>query len=291
MSENLVKLQFRHSKGLDLGLDIFPLSDFYARQAKLNHLISAPHSIGFYVLLYTSGGYGKHTVDFNTFELNPHTLAIISKNQIQQFDPAMNLRGFMIIVTEDFIHRALFDLEGTVSRLLFEPITTQAYFLHDAEIMLPHIERLKAEYEKGGGSPEHAPILLRELGLILLKAERLRRLQLSESAQRAEASPRLIAFRDLLQHHFTAHWTAQMYADELGFSKKTLGNLTKKHLNRSPKEVIDQRLLLEIKRMLVHTNLSIKEIAYQVGFEDPSNLNKFFRRVDGTTPSAFRKSG
>lgn len=266
-------------------------ASLYQRQANLNHKITTPHSIGFYMLLYVDAGHGTHTVDFQKFDVAPHTLGVISKNQIQQFDPALVLNGYIILITEDFIHRALFDLAGSVSRLLFEPVTTQAYFLRDAQTMLPHIERLTDEYTQGIDSPEQTPIILRELGLILLKAERLRRAQLSSSMQQAEASPRLIAFRDLLQQHFAGHWTAQMYADALGFSKKTLGNLTRKHLHRSPKEVIDQRLLLEIKRMLVHTDLSIKEIAYQLGFEDPSNLNKFFKRVDGTTPSFFRRKG
>ena len=81
-----------------------------------------------------------------------------------------------------------------------------------------------------------------------------------------------------------------MYADTLGFSKRTLGSITRKHLNRSPKEVIDQRLLLEIKRLLAHTDQSIKEIAFELGFEDPSNINKFFKRMSGSTPSAFRQN-
>lgn len=291
MADPLIKLPFRHSKGRDIGIEVLTFADLYQRQAHLNHEITAPHSIGFYMLLYIEDGQGTHTVDFQTFDVAPHTLAVISKHQIQQFDPALALGGYIILITEDFIHRALFDLAGSVSRLLFEPVTTQAYFLRDAQVMLPHIERLTAEYTDGVESPEQAPIMLRELGLILLKTERLRRAQLTSSMQQAEASPRLVAFRDLLQQHFAAHWTAQMYADALGFSKKTLGNLTRKHLHRSPKAVIDQRLLLEIKRMLVHTDLSIKEIAYALGFEDPSNLNKFFKRVDGSTPSAFRKKG
>ncbi len=291
MPDTLIKLPFRHSKGRSVGIEVLTFAELYKRQVTLDHLITVPHSIGFYMLVYVEDGIGTHTVDFKTFDVAPHTLAVISKNQVQQFDPTMALGGYIILITEDFIHRALFDLEGSVSRLLFEPVTTQAYFLRDAQTMLPHIERLTAEYIQEGNSPEQAPILLRELGLILLKAERLRRSQLSSSLQQAEASPRLIAFRDLLQSHYSEHWTAQMYADALGFSKKTLGNLTRKHLHRTPKEVIDQRLLLEVKRMLVHTDLSIKEIAYQLGFEDPSNLNKFFRRIDGITPSAFRKKG
>ena len=290
MGNDLVNLTFRHSKGFELGLDIFTLSALYERQQSLEHKITEPHSIGFYILIYVESGIGTHTVDFQTFRVEPHTLAIISKHQIQQFDPKLQLQGYIILITEEFLHRALFDLEGNAANLLFEPISTQAHFLQHANSVLPHIHRLTEEYSGTSQDLQHIPILTRELGILLLKAERLRNCQLSESVQLAESSPRLIAFRDLLEQKYNNHWTAGMYADELGFSKKTLGMLTRKHLNRSPKEVIDQRLLLEIKRLLSHTDQSIKEIAIHLGFEDPSNLNKFFKRVQGHTPTTFRKN-
>lgn len=289
MNNNLVKLPFKHSTGAQIGIDIFRLEELYERQSELNHIISEPHLLGFYALLYVSAGEGNHTVDFQTFQVQPHTLAIISKQQIQSFDPDNNLKGYIVLITEEFLHRSLFDLEGSITRLLFEPITTQTYFLRNAESTLPHIHRLIEEYKTGIRETEQVPILTRELGILLLKAERLRRLQLSEQDRNAEASPRLIAFRELLDEHFGKHWTAQMYADALMCSKRTLGSLTRKYLNRSPKEVIDQRMCLEIKRLLAHTDLSVKEIAFKLGFGDPSNLNKFFRRVAGDTPSEFRR--
>lgn len=289
MSHDLIKLPFKHSEGLEIGIEILRLKDLYVRQKSLDHQITDPHRLGFYMLLYVTAGEGHHTVDFQSFPIGPHTLAIVSKHQINQFGGKSVLEGYLILITEDFLQRALFDLEGTLSNLLFEPITTQALFLKEAESVYPHINRLDEEYRSGYPDAQHAPILTRELGILLLKAERLRSQQLPQSVQNAETSVRLIAFRDLLEVYFKKHWTAQMYADTLGFSKRTLGSITRKHLNRSPKEVIDQRLLLEIKRRLAHTDQSIKEIAFALGFEDPSNINKFFKRMSGSTPSAFRQ--
>ena len=287
--KELVQLPFKHSKGLEVGLDILTFEALYQREESLNHRISDPHRTEFYILIYVTSGTGSHTVDFHTFDISPHTLALISKQQINQFDPIFSLHGYIILITEEFLQRALFDLDRITSSLLFEPITTQAYFLRKASSVLPHIERLAEEYHHGQFDSQHVPILTRELGILLLKAERLRHSQLQESVNSAETSPRLIAYRDLLELHFKKHWTAQMYADALGFSTKTLNELSRTHLNRSPKEVIDQRLLLELKRLLAHTDLSIKEIAYDLGFADPSNVNKFFRRMHGSTPSVFRQ--
>ena len=289
VKNELRKLPFTHSRGLEVGIDIFMLEELYDRQSRIDHKITDPHKIGFYLLLYIESGSGIHTVDFEPFQVEPHTLAIISKHQINQFDERLPLKGYIILITEEFIHRSLFDLEGAITNLLFEPITTQAHFFNEAKSVLPHIKRLAEEYKRNLADPQQIPILTRELGILLLKAERLRCNRLSEPAQIAETSLRLIAFRDVLEVHFKDHWTVLQYAEELGFSKKTLGSLTRKHLNRSPKEVIDQRLLLEIKRLLAHTDLTIKEIAIQLGFEDPSNINKFFQRLQRMTPTDFRK--
>ena len=211
MGSDLVNISFRHSKGFELGLDILTLDSLYARQDTLEHSISEPHSVGFHILMYVQSGSGTHTVDFHTFNVQPHTLAIISKHQIQQFDPTLSLEGYMILITEEFLHRALFDLESPLANMLFDPISTQAHFLTHAESVFPHFQRLTEEYRKELYDPQHIPILTRELGILLLKAERLRNHQLSDSDRKTDSSPRLIAFRDLLELNFQKHWTAEMY--------------------------------------------------------------------------------
>ena len=286
INKDLLHVPFIHSEGLSIGIDSFRLEKLYNRT--LDHDISQPHKIGFYALLYITSGIGKHSVDFHSYSIGPHTLVLISKNQVHQFDPEFPLKGYMVVTTEQFIHNALFDLEGDLTRLLFDPISTHAYCLEDAEQTLPHIERLFEEYHQDTEAPEHLPILKREYGLLLLRAERLRKKQLSVQDQEAESSLHMRAFQDLLQMHVRKHWTVQQYAGQLKISTRTLSTLTRRFLNRSPKEIIDQRLLLEMKRLLIHTNISIKEIAHLTGFETPSNMTKFFKRLEGTSPKEFR---
>ena len=88
------------------------------------------------MLLYITEGEGNHTIDFQSFPIAPHTLAIVSKHQVNQFGAQSVLEGFLVLITEEFLQRALFDLEGTVTSLLFEPITTQALFFKRGQIRL-----------------------------------------------------------------------------------------------------------------------------------------------------------
>ena len=78
-------------------------------------------------------------------------------------------------------------------------------------------------------------------------------------------------------------------AKKINVSEKRLNQATSKVLDKSPKELIDDRILLESKRLLVHGNKSIKEIGFELGFEEPTNFIKYFRKHIGKTPMEFRE--
>ena len=80
------------------------------------------------------------------------------------------------------------------------------------------------------------------------------------------------------------------YAKELGFSTKKLNMVVQSIVQKPAKVFIDEILMLQIKRLLFNSQLSIKEIAYVSGFDEPSNLFKFFKRYNQSTPESFRQA-
>lgn len=100
---------------------------------------------------------------------------------------------------------------------------------------------------------------------------------------------------DLLRHynllvetHYKEAHNVSFYADKLFKSPKTLSNTFAKY-DRSPLQIIHERLVLETKRQLLYTDRSAKEIAYDIGFDDASHLSRLFKKQTGLTPSAFKK--
>jgi AraC-like DNA-binding protein len=79
------------------------------------------------------------------------------------------------------------------------------------------------------------------------------------------------------------------YASILNISSKTLTNHTTETCIKTPLEIINDRIILETKRLLSHSNLNINEIGFQLGYEDPSYFVKFFKRQTKMSPSDFRK--
>ena len=82
----------------------------------------------------------------------------------------------------------------------------------------------------------------------------------------------------------------QFYAQQLQISTKQLNRITQEIIKKPVKQYIKERLIMEIKRLLMNTDWPIKVVAYQTGFEEPTNFVKYFKKETNQTPSAFRKS-
>lgn len=95
-------------------------------------------------------------------------------------------------------------------------------------------------------------------------------------------------FNVLVDRHFKTKRHVKEYADLLHKSPKTLSNLFASYNQKTPKQIIQERVALEAKRMLHFTDKQNQEIAYDLGFEDPGYFSRFFRKITGSTPSEYR---
>jgi AraC-like DNA-binding protein len=96
-------------------------------------------------------------------------------------------------------------------------------------------------------------------------------------------------FQFLVEQHFKIKHSVQEYADLLNKSIKTLANTFSKVSDKSPLQIIHERKLVEAKRMLRYTDMSIKEIAYELGFEDIQTFSRFFKKMEKLSPTDFKK--
>ena len=96
-------------------------------------------------------------------------------------------------------------------------------------------------------------------------------------------------FHILLEQHFRSHQRVAAYADLMHKSPKTLANLFAKNGELPPLKQIHQRMALEAKRLLLYTDKTIKEIAYELNFEEVTHFSRFFKREVQLSPSEFKK--
>ncbi len=96
-------------------------------------------------------------------------------------------------------------------------------------------------------------------------------------------------FHFLVEQHFKTKHLVQEYADLLNKPLKTLANTFSKVSDKSPLQIIHERKALEAKRMLRYTDKPIKEIAYEIGFEDIQTFSRFFKKMENSSPTDFKK--
>ena len=100
--------------------------------------------------------------------------------------------------------------------------------------------------------------------------------------------PEFIRFQDLVESNILNKSRVNTYAQMMGVSSKTLNNITQAVVKQTAKEVIDAIWMTQIKRLLINTPLSVKQVALTMGFEETSNFYKYFKRHAGMTPESFR---
>jgi AraC-like DNA-binding protein len=132
-------------------------------------------------------------------------------------------------------------------------------------------------------------ILQNLLHNFLLHSEREIRKQKFTKIKKGADLDYVILFKDLLEKDYKNQKQVNYYAKEIFITEKRLNQATTKVLGKSPKEIIDDRIMLEAKRILAHTTESVKEIGYNLGFDEPTNFIKYFKKHFQSTPTEFRE--
>lgn len=239
------------------------------------------------LMLYTRGQ-GRHLVDFVSYPVQPDTLIIVQPGSVHRFELNEAMDAQLLVIDPVFmLPERLAWLKPLLVTTPWPSCTVIPPALRDEFLEL--CRQLNVDAKRSASPALRAALARQRLYTLLL----LLRIEWDRSAgrDRLEASPDLLlsaAFRDLLEVHYPEHWTVQDYARRLGYAERTLTRACHATSGRSAKAMIDERVLLEAKRLLVHSNDSVEAIALRLGFGGASPLVQFFRRLSGVTPGTFR---
>ncbi|MCE3227994.1 MAG: transcriptional regulator, AraC family [Bacteroidetes bacterium] len=277
------KLQAKNLKRQ--GFDIIPL------KSDLNQDYEGvvPHRHNFFeLLLFTEGG-GKHEIDFKEYPIEKNSVHFVSPEQVHRLKSAA-ANGFVFCFTEEFM-----SLEGKTNFLEMYPfydfdtyaplIKLPKDVFHDIE---HSIKILIADFSKN--SFLHDDITRCYFQIILLKIkEFFLSGSVPESNWVTSTHPKIIEFKKLVNVNFINQYSAFQYAEDLNISPNYLNSICKKETGKTAIQLIHERLLLEAKRLLYSTNLSVKEIAFSLNFEDVAYFNRFFKKNMSATPLEYRQ--
>jgi AraC-like DNA-binding protein/mannose-6-phosphate isomerase-like protein (cupin superfamily) len=258
--------------------------------ARRHFSVRYPHRHDFFEVLYLLKGSGFHVIDGNKYEIKPPCVFFMSPGQAHKLELSNDIEGYIFIFTSDFY---LLNRSNQNSLIEFPFF----YTLHqdnpplqlDNKKDIEFLESLFLQSISEVKNPgDYFLELLRSI-LDLILNTCASRYQLSESTLNKGKGQILVKrFFHLVEENNHKNLSLSDYAEMIGITPNHLTQTVKSLTGKTSSQIIKSKQLLEIKRLLVHTNLNISEIANQLKFEDQSYFTKFFKRETGTTPLQYR---
>lgn len=247
-----------------------------------------PHRKDYYFLVLVRKGDSRHWIDMTPYTLKPDTFYFTVPHQVHLKEETKPLSGVSLSFTKEFLAT---DNEGLLKEL---PVIKNPHNGHELSLSAPDLlfiedvlDKVYTEYHTKS-TWQHA-MLLSYTKILLVYLSRLYVEQFSEST----IEPGKVVLKNYLakiEEHYTKVHEVSEYAALLNLSAGHLSEVVKAQTGKPAIAHIHERLILEAKRLLFHTEYAIKEIAYHLGFEDASYFARFFKRITGNTPAYFREN-
>jgi AraC-like DNA-binding protein len=270
-----------------VGVEVFAVSQPEVLQ-HLREAAAAPHRHDHYSCFFVEQGSIEMTVDFQPVHLSAASLLVSQPGQIHQLGAAAAFQGWLLVADAKLIgQNARCQIEQSLTgiALLHLDAAEQTWFHHLFSAL--HV----------ACAAHHPPLLRTEILQSLLNAvicQAAALLEVQEHQQAQAHTPRRIVltkqFRQLLQQHFLTCKKPADYAGKLHVTVSYLNDTVKAVTGFSVSYFIRQEVLAEAQRLLFYTNLSVKEVAIHLGYDDPKYFIRYFGKGTGVSPTRFRKN-
>lgn len=251
--------------------------------------IKSPHKHLFYEILLIKEGSTLQNVDYQEFHIESATLFFISQGQLHFWGKTNRetIKGYRLMFTEDF-----FLLNHIDKNFLFELVfLDNVYFYPCIGIsaqtvpqIYTYFDLLFAEYQRQESNPKALQSLL---FLTLTEVQRIATQKIPNLTHNKHITTYKI-FVEQLEKNFKNHLSVNDYAEKLCLSSKQFSRLVQSVTNQNVSAVIKNRLVLEAKRLLTCTDLTISQITDELGFEDSAYFARFFRKETQQSPTEFK---
>ena len=240
-------------------------------------------------MIFVLRGRGVSLAEGAMVEYSPPALIIVPAGTVHGFEFEPGTEGYVMSLTDDLLRDIARPNIGVAA--LFDKCTTlelPGEVLRGTDLTRG-FQMLVRELART--LPGHALALEGLLKVILANVLRLSRPAVDSPDAAASRHRQIVAhFRELIEGAFREGWSLDEYASALKISQSRLRNACLSVTEQSPMQLVHARILLEAKRQLRYTDVSVSEIGYALGFDDPAYFTRFFSQRTGTSPRAFRLS-
>jgi AraC-like DNA-binding protein len=252
-----------------------------------------PHLHEFYSIFWIEKGEALHATDFVEYSLLPDTILFVPPGLKHRMYLDKSVEGNILLFNEEFIRYnrenhiplkeyKLFNNPDYKSLIVLDQ-TNRDHFRRIIDMIFREINRVDSFSQD---------VILNLLHLFLLESRRLFNLQYQPGENLSAETPdaTIIRFKSLVEDNYKSQKNVSAYADMLRINPSCLNEVSKKTTGITAGELIRNRVIDEAKKLLFATNQSGKEIAFELGFDDPSYFSRFFKKYTGLTLNEFRRN-
>jgi AraC family transcriptional regulator, transcriptional activator of pobA len=267
----------------------FYLSSF-ENHIKVHTFLEKPHRHDFYTIILFTQGLGNYTIDFKQFPISRGTVFFLNPGQLHKWQVDEAVKGYIIFFNPDF-----YLLKHPNSKLysfpFFNALSNDPLIPLSEESLeqaLDVVRLMEREYQMQAYRQDEVISDFLDVMLILLARSYKGRTMPENTSTRLLSQIRQL--ESLVEEHFMEHQPVTFYAGQLHVTSKHLNTICKSATGKSTVELVQQRIILEAKRLLAQSNYTVSEIAIKLGYSDNSYFSRFFKKHAKETPEQFRKS-
>jgi AraC family transcriptional activator of pobA len=251
---------------------------------------STPHKHNYFVIIWVLNGSGQHLIDLDKHEITNHTAYCISPGQVHLLKANEDTEGYVISFTSEFLclNEANFDLifnTGLFYNFTHSPIISVTPDM--AEEMEAVVQKIEKEFKNY--YLLRSEIIREYLKIFMIYLTRQFK-KTSDNEHHSRNVELVQNFIASLEKNFASKKMVSDYAAELSVTPNYLNEIVKKVSGFSVSDHIKRRVVLEAKRHILYLDVSMKEIAYSLGFDDLAHFSKYFKSATGMNFSDFKKT-
>lgn len=235
-----------------------------------------PHKHDFFQIMIVTKGSGLHQIDFINHKVSPGMVYMMKPGQMHSWQLKNGIRGFIVEFNYQSLN-AFRDSTRLIKDISISPDVFEITKAKELTEILFLIEIMSRE--------ENDLCLQAYVTSFLIKLLRMQKTNIKQE----KTITTIEKFRELVEKNFRSSHSVDFYAQELNTSAKALAMQLSRSIGKPPRDIIQERILLEAKRYLAFSELAISEIGYELGFEDANYFTRFFKLHEKKTPAQFRK--
>lgn len=238
-------------------------------------------------IVFVRSGRGVMTVEADQQPFVSPCVLIVPVNTVHGFAYDIDTDGWVLTVAQPYLHQLL-EQRPELQELLTQP-RILALSPDDEETEDIRSALLRIDRELDGRAPGN--VIAAEACLLTLLVAILRRSEQATSLKRSTAAHACVVreFHELLERRYREGWPLTRFALELNVPLSVLRNACLAIDGQPPSAILHQRLIVEAKRSLVYSDMTIAQIAYWLGFQDPAYFTRFFTRMCKESPTRYRE--